>query len=228
MFRALAQCDMQQLLQLGERFASRGHYPAAFLCLDRVFSVPLKLQASTLPDVASMLKIFLDYARMLRNLGAISNPCDSLCVRRLFALRISTEDLFLIAKGSLLAAERNSRLTPSVQEKDEGFLVPRWELEQLIKHVLKTRLLTRVNAENTLFYNLRSLQPCLSYTVFHQCNVVDCSRSHIDLHGFDAVEYNARVRVHLLQILIYQTLYAVENSLEHAQHHWSACFTIYG
>ncbi|KAI1785582.1 hypothetical protein LXA43DRAFT_1185708 [Ganoderma leucocontextum] len=220
MFKLIAGRDTRQLLELAEKLTSHGpgRYPAAFLCLDRVFSAPLKLQTATLPEIASKLRTFHLYARMLQKFWAVNNPCDEPSVRKVFAIERSTEDLFLLPNVSLLASHRNDRLTPSARETDQGLLVPRWELERLFKYVLKGRLLKRVNEENDMLYGLRPLQPCLSYTVFRQCNRVDCPRSHIDAQHYNTADYNTRVRVHILQILIYQTLYVVETPYERARH----------
>ncbi|KAI1785420.1 hypothetical protein LXA43DRAFT_132940 [Ganoderma leucocontextum] len=222
MFKLIVRRDTQRLLELAVKLTSQGRHPAAFLCLDRVFTAPLNLQAATLPEITSKLQTFHVYACMLQKLWAVNNPCDEPDVRKVFAIERSTEDLFLIPNVSLLASNRNDRLTPSARETDQGLLVPRWELERLFKHVLKWRLLRRVNEENDMLCSLRPLQPCLPYTVFRQCNRVDCPRSHVDAHHYNAADYNSRVRVHIIQILIYQTLYAVENLYEHARHqrHW--------
>lgn len=217
MFRVIARRDVQHLLELGERFVTQGRYPAAFLCLDRIFSVPIKLQAATLPEISRKLQTFHLYARMLSKLWTVNNPCDDPGVRKMFAIELSTEDLFLLPKDSLLATQHNDRLTPSARDTDQGLLVPRWELERLLKYVMKERLLKRVNEENQMLYTLRPLHPCLSYTVFRQCNRVDCPWSHVDMQLYNTTDYNTRVRVQVLQILIYQTLYAVENPHEHAR-----------
>ena len=217
MFRSIAKRDSQQLLVLGEKFAGQGCEPAAFLCLDRVFSVPPKLQAAALPEIVKTLQTFYVYARMLRKLCIVNNPCDDPSVRRIFAISPSTEDLVLLPKGSILASQHNCRLTPSACDTDQGLLVPRWELDRLLKYFLKDRLLKRVKEEDTMLHTLRPLHPCLSYTVFRNCNRVDCPWTHIDVQHYDAVDYNIRVRVHILQILIYQTIYAVENPYKYVQ-----------
>ncbi|KAM5542264.1 hypothetical protein V8D89_004137 [Ganoderma adspersum] len=202
---------------LRDEFAGEGRYPAAFLCFDRVFSVPLKLQAATLPEIARALQTFYGYVRMLQELWAVNNPCDDPSVRKMFTIEFSTEDLFLLPNGSFLASHRNEPLTPSARETDRGLLIPRWELEKLLKYVLKERLLKRVKEENEMLHALRPLHPCLSYAIFRQCNRIDCPWAHVDVQHYNTADYNTRVRIHILQILIYQTLYAVENPHEYAR-----------
>ncbi|KAI0716097.1 hypothetical protein C8T65DRAFT_606293 [Cerioporus squamosus] len=223
MFRAMVKRDAAEELRiLSAKFIATGNAPAAFLCLDRLFSAKLKLQTASLPEIAGSLQVFLTYARMLHKMSTVPNPCDDPVICRVFALQSSTEDLFRLHDGSFIASQCNSRLTPSARPTEQGTLVPRYELESLVKHVLKTRLLRRVNDENSLCRGLRPLQPCLTYVVFNQCNRVECPRNHGDYRQYDTAAYNARVRVHILQILIYQTLYNVENSEELArqQRNW--------
>lgn len=219
MFRAVVKRDAaEELRTLSAKFFAAGNIAAAFLCLDRLFSTSPKLQTASLAQIADNLQTFLIYSRMLHKLSTVTNSCDDPVIRKVFALQNSTEDLFLVHAGSLMASQCNARLTPSARSTEQGTLVPRWELERLIKHVLKSRLLRRVNDENTLCRGLRPLQPCLTYVVFNQCNRAECPRQHGDhLRQYDAAAYNARVRVHLLQVLIYQTLYNVENSEELAR-----------
>ncbi|TFK88273.1 hypothetical protein K466DRAFT_598787 [Polyporus arcularius HHB13444] len=217
MFRAIANCNSEELRTLGVKFASSGNVPAAFLCLDRAFSASLKLQTAALRDIADSLQTFLIYARMLQRLYSVTDSCNDPIIRKVFSLQSSTEDSFLLHPSTFLVSQCNSRLTPSARMTDEGTLVPRWELEHLIKHVLKVRLIRRVSEENNACTNLRPLHPCLPFAVFNQCNRVECPRNHADYQHYDAAAYNIFVRVHILQILIYQTLYAVENSREFAR-----------
>ncbi|KAI0757675.1 hypothetical protein C8Q80DRAFT_1134839, partial [Daedaleopsis nitida] len=217
MFRAIAKRETARLLSLGEKFITALNEPATFLCLDFTFSVPLKLQAASLSDIANIQQTFLAYARMLQKLSNVAKPCEDTLVRKIFALKPSTEDLFLLPAGSFLAAQCNGRLTPSARITDQGTQVPRWELERLIKHELKVRLLDRVNEEHRLCRELRPLQPCLAFAVFNQCNRTECPRNHADYQNYTAADYNVHVRVHLLQTLIYQTLYRAENPEELAR-----------
>ncbi|TBU42438.1 hypothetical protein BD309DRAFT_866309 [Dichomitus squalens] len=221
MFIAIAKHDIQQLLILGKKFdVSQASGPAAFMCLDRVFSVPLKLQTATSSQLVHALQTFHLYACMLHKLWSVKNPCDDPTIRKVFALQDITEDVFLVPKGAILAAGCNDHLTPSAQETEHGVRVSRWELQKLIKHVLKLRLLKRVREENKMCYGLHTLQPCLSHAVFRQCNRGNCTRIHVESERYDAAAYHTRIRTHILQILIYQTLYAVENPYEHARHRW--------
>ena len=225
MFRAIAKHDMQELLVLSNRFASRSNHSAAFICLDRIFSAPLKLQTATQSHIINALQTFYLYACMLQKFCSVRSPCDDPIVRRLFALEPFTADLFLLPKGALLAATSNRNLIPSAREVENGLLVNRWELEKLLKDVLKLRLLSRVNEEDKMCSGLPALQPCLSHAIYGHCNRMGCPFDHIDSERYDVPAYNTRIRLHILQILIYQTLYYTENPREHAQRRRSDFFS---
>ncbi|KAI0757678.1 hypothetical protein C8Q80DRAFT_1134850 [Daedaleopsis nitida] len=222
MFRAIAKRDTAGLLALGQNFMLGSNESATFLCFDYAFSGSLKLQAASLPDISKTQQTFYVYARMLQKMFILKEPCEDDRICKIFALRSSTENLFLLPRGSFLAAQCNGRITPSARTTEQGTSLPRPELERLIKQELKVRLLKRVNDENRLCRDLCPLHPCLAYTVFNQCNRKDCPRDHADYQNYTSADYNVRVRVVILQVLIYQTIYRVENSEEvgRQQCHW--------
>ncbi|KAI9068145.1 hypothetical protein FKP32DRAFT_1672451 [Trametes sanguinea] len=222
MFRAIARRNTNDLQALSKAFRSRGNSAAAFLCLDHVFASPLPLQNASLPDVSAALETFRDYALSLQHLVVNGALCDDPVIRKLFALQDLGDDLFLIPKDSFLSAETNMRHTPSAKPVDQGVSVPRWELEQLFKFVLRTRLLRRIQEENGVLSKVRALQPCLTTVVFRQCNRVECPRHHGNFDNYDSAAYNLRVRVILQQILIYQMMYPMEHPRERAwqQRYW--------
>ncbi|OBZ79120.1 TPR and ankyrin repeat-containing protein 1 [Grifola frondosa] len=215
MFRAIASSDLARLLQLGEKFYLLHHnMAAAFLCMDHVFSTMPKLQAASLSQIATKLQTFLSYAQMLQKFVSDSDLCNNKTIRKLFGFEASTEELFLIPKETSLFTQINDRLTPTARSTDEGSIVVRWELERLIGFFLRGRLLRRVIQENEMCHTLRAFRPCLPFIIFRHCNRQECPRDHVDPAFYDANAYNNRVRVHLQQILIYQTLHAVENGAE--------------
>ncbi|KAI0369978.1 hypothetical protein BV20DRAFT_945276 [Pilatotrama ljubarskyi] len=216
MFRAIARRDMDKLRTLRNRFSARGNLAAAFLCLDHVFSTPLKLQTAPLAEVVETLQTFAEYVHMLHSWSVDREASENKAIRKLFAIQTSSEDLFFLPRESFLSTQTNSRITPSVRATDLGISLPRWELEQLLKSVLNGLLLRRVKEENHVLRALRVLQPCLTYVVYQQCNRVECPRHHGDFQHYDAIAYNTRVRIILQQILIYHSLHAIEHPRERA------------
>ena len=60
MFEYIAQGQIPQLQELGERFLStHADSAAALLCLDHVFDKPVKVQSANPTEVASTLRAFL-------------------------------------------------------------------------------------------------------------------------------------------------------------------------
>ena len=228
MFRAISKHEMQVLVTLAGRFKSRNNNAATFLCLDRVFSIPLKLQVASLQEIASKLEIFFFYVRQLRQLAVITTPCDNLDIRKLFAVQTSTEDLFILQNQSLLATQCAPRLTPNARVGDSGTILPRSELDRLIKFILKDRLVRRVDEETNILYHIRPLQPCLPFSVFGQCSRTQCPRQHLAAENHDAATYNIRIRVHVLQILISNTTYGAQHGMQQVTQQESALFFSHG
>ncbi|KAI0935696.1 hypothetical protein AcV5_004043 [Taiwanofungus camphoratus] len=215
MFRAIMSDNLATLLPLGERFHLWHHNDAAaFLCLDHVFSSPLKLQAASLADISTKLQTFLLYARLLQKYASDPQPCDNEEIQRLLGFETSTQELFLVPNGTLLYLHCNARPTPTIRATDQGYLVLRWELAMLIKHTLCERLRRRITDENEACRKAWALQPCLSFAAFDRCNRQDCPQMHQHALSYDADFYTTRVRVYLQQILIYHTLYAFEHPSE--------------
>lgn len=214
MFHAITKRDLPALRRLAARFIKRLNTPAAFLCFDHLFVAKPKFHALSLREIVDQLQMFLIYARALKGLATVAAPCDDPTICKLFAIRISTEDSFLLHKDSYLASKCNLGSTPNFLTREDGILVPRWELDRLVKSVVKSRLLHQVSGETYGLYVARPLRPCLHFSIFSQCNRTECSHQHLPREAHNAETYNTRIRVHILQILIIQTLYTIQNSIE--------------
>ena len=214
MFHAITKRDLPALRRLAARFIKRLNTPAAFLCFDHLFVAKPKFHALSLREIVDQLQMFLIYARALKGLATVAAPCDDPTICKLFAIRISTEDSFLLHKDSYLASKCNLGSTPNFLTREDGILVPRWELDRLVKSVLKTHLLRKVSEESYSLYVARPLRPCIPFSVFGQCNRTECPHQHLPQETHNAEMYNLRIRVHVLQILIIQTLYPIQNSME--------------
>ncbi|KAI0641201.1 hypothetical protein C8Q79DRAFT_992409 [Trametes meyenii] len=226
MFRAIARRELSELDIHAKAFFARGNLAAAFLCLDHIFSTPMKLQTMPLVDIPAKLQTFMQYAQILQKFSTDSKVCGNKAIRKMFAILEAKDECFILPKDSYLsqkALENSRSLTPSAQAVELGTSVPRWELEKLLKHVLRSMLLRRVKDENLTLRNLRPLQPCLPYAVFLECHCNLCPRHHINFQDYDAAMFNARVRVVIQQILIYHVLNSVKKSQQEVQaqrHFW--------
>ncbi|KAH9949529.1 hypothetical protein B0H21DRAFT_728406 [Amylocystis lapponica] len=195
MFRAIVSADFATLSQLGERFY-RLHQDiaAALVCLDHVGSNLPNLRAASAHNVANTFQSFLLYARILQNLSADANPCSNEIMRRSFRFEPTTEEYFLIPKETWLY----NFCSPSRRPTDRGEEVLRWDLEQLLRRLLRNRLRSQVRNENDLCHDIRVLQPCLPFI-------------------FSIATYCLRVRISVQQILIYHTVFAIE---DYGNGHW--------
>ncbi|GBE78672.1 predicted protein [Sparassis crispa] len=224
MFRAIVSSEFETLLQLGEKFLHVHHdEAAALLCFDRVFGTSLKLQTASLPEIAEQLRSFLFYVQLLQKFANDVDPDNNGVIRRLFGFRSPTQELFLLPKETFLCTQCQMCSTPTWQVTEEGALVPRWVLRTLVRQVLRVeRLLRRILVENEACRTARTLQPCLSYVVYGQCHRNDCPQVHTSAASYDAKTYNLRIRIHLQQILIYHTIFAVEDVRQQVRQrrHW--------
>ncbi|TFY57544.1 hypothetical protein EVJ58_g6956 [Rhodofomes roseus] len=224
MFRAIATTSRQQLLSLGERF-HRWHKndAAALLCLDHAFSGPLNFEHATLLDMATVLKYFQLYAQLLWSLASHAQPSNTPEIRRLFGFvpETDSEDFFVVQKDTLLYTfcSDSERVAPSIRSREEGIAVLRSDLDRVLRGILQDRLRKRVVGENELCRNARVFRVCLAYAAFGRCPRMDhCPQVHVAAEMFDTDLYNLRVRICLQQILIYNTVYAVESFYEQARH----------
>ncbi|KAH9855762.1 hypothetical protein C2E23DRAFT_548924 [Lenzites betulinus] len=214
MFRAIARRDLTLLESLGIKFSTGGNVAAAFLCFDHVFSAPFKLQTASLVEVADKLCLFYAYACNLQRFCADSTIWGNSAVLKMFAIQESADETFLLPKDCYLATLTTPRLAPSAQVVELGIVLPRWELEKVLKCALTDMLLRRIKNENSAIRSLRRIQPCLPYAVYHHCNRVECPRYHEDFDSYDSTAFNARIRVVMQQILVYQLVRGVEHPRE--------------
>ena len=217
MFRALSQNDIPVLANLGELFHRQENLSAALLCLDRVFAHISSLESASLSEIVAYFQRFLIYARILQRLSCDPDPCGNQHIRRLFAFRTAngdSEELFVLPKGCYLYG----RVHPGTPAEVEGVAdkrihhdIRRWDLERLIKEELRERLKKKVWDQNEISHNLLRLRPCLLFAASGFCPRRECPQLHIHESPADAgTIYSHLVHVHVLQIMIFHTLYATD------------------
>ncbi|RPD59349.1 hypothetical protein L226DRAFT_576154 [Lentinus tigrinus ALCF2SS1-7] len=211
MFQAITRQDHSKLVEMANKFCASDRLAQALLCLDHVFSMPIQLLQLTLPEVATNLQNFLSYVRLLQAFSYIPHPTDNFGIRKLLHLHAITEDHFVLPKDAYLITRVSERLISRFQTTDRGYIIPRWELNNIVQFGLQERLLQRVNEENVICRRLSSLRPCLPYAAYLPCPRDGCPRYHGELDYYGTAAYNIRVRIHLLQMLIYRTLDGVDS-----------------
>ncbi|KAI0762352.1 hypothetical protein C8Q74DRAFT_1336826 [Fomes fomentarius] len=211
MFQAIAAHKLPALVQLSHEFLRRRNHAATALCLDHIFASSPQLESTPLQGIISSLSAFLAYCQLLQVFVAGRDLTDNPVVRKLFNLHTSTEDLFVVPKDAWILTGASERLLLRLQSMEHGYVVPRWEVDNLLKSRLRERLLHKVNEENEAIRKLHFLRPCLGYAIHLQCRREGCPRYHGDLEYYSPLGYNMRVRIQLLQLLIYRTVESIES-----------------
>jgi hypothetical protein len=92
------------------------------------------------------------------------------------------------------------------RDKHPSRLVSRRDLTRVLRVSLSERLWCKVMEENEICLTAKVFSPCL-YALLGTCTR-ECSRDHVDPATLNqpGFYYNCRVRLHLKQIQIFQTL----------------------
>ena len=124
----------------------------------------------------------------------------------------SNEDLFLLPQGSYLHSFALSEGVAVVSDTTtQAVHIQRWDLERLVKTALRDRLKERVWNLNELCHNLHHLRPCLLSATSNHCPRPGCSQLHVATSPHEStITYNNLVRIHVLHIMIFHTLYATD------------------
>ncbi|KAH9931251.1 uncharacterized protein B0H18DRAFT_929734 [Fomitopsis serialis] len=220
MFRAIVLSDAPRLLGLSEQFRQRHKDVASALrSLDHAFMVMPKLKAASLPEIVDSLHHFSIYVELLRVFASAANLCDDEGIRRLFAVQAATDDFFLIPKDTFLFGRCARRWTQGSRRNDQGVLVLKSELHRLLQQALQERLCMKVREENDLCHRTHAFQVCLPFFTSGTCFRAECPQDHVAAKDYGADSYNLRIRVHLQQIAIYNSVRTLENRFEQAQQH---------
>ncbi|KAF8151989.1 hypothetical protein K438DRAFT_1988110 [Mycena galopus ATCC 62051] len=206
MFQAICGREISTLQRLGELFETTNPI-AALLCLDHCFTNPPKIQALRVDGVSGELRVFLCYIKLL-NTFTWADPCAHPLVEKLFGYIRQGDNDFLVSKHtflySALGEGHPAFRRANMEENMESIILDGSELRDVYHQTLKERLRLRVLQENEMCKKTRAFSPCLTFSVFEgQCNRVDCPLEHLPPPTRE--EYNLRVRIHLQQILIFQT-----------------------
>ncbi|KAF8807162.1 hypothetical protein BYT27DRAFT_7189247 [Phlegmacium glaucopus] len=207
MFEAINAGDLKLLRTLSKKFVSRNDRVSAVLCLDHYFQSFPSLRNLTSLELSELLHDFHFYCRSLETLILARNPCNNILIRKLFRIHPSSDNIFLLPNATFLHSKIIATRVNLVRSDEEGILISEWELRRKFKECLMDRLLHIVQTENnSCRHDASAFTPCLPYIVNRQCNRVQCPRQHIEASSLTRSWYNLQVRIHLQQILIFQTL----------------------
>ncbi|KAK0456957.1 hypothetical protein EV421DRAFT_103155 [Armillaria borealis] len=207
MFTAIIHAQTSRLRELGSEFHKMGHSSAALLCLDQYFSQTLRIQDMTLVDAVKELSFFYTYAGLLSAAAFRTDPSGDAPTATLFGFRRIAENEFLVPSNTWLhSAAFKLRPRDANQDSDADLRLSVLELRGLFQHVLRRHLKQRTASENDQCARSKAVLPCLVFAVSGFCRRHDCPEAHVSPSVIDAAYYNMRVRLHLQQILILQSL----------------------
>ncbi|KAJ7479971.1 hypothetical protein B0H11DRAFT_1725402, partial [Mycena galericulata] len=217
-FLDLANGKVSNPLFAGQLFTGSNNGALALFCLDHYFTNPPRTQALSTKALAEHLQIFLAYVKLLYHFAFNVDPCNSDVAEKLFGFRKEGENNYSIRQGAFI----RRALSNTSGGND---LITGSDLRLILRQSLSGRLVERVRVENEMCRMTKAFEgPCLTFAIYNgHCNRVHCPQEHIlsSPSQFNAQEYNLRVRIHLQQILIYQSLYHTNiDQFEFEQRSW--------
>ncbi|KAK6977441.1 UvrD-like helicase ATP-binding domain-containing protein, partial [Favolaschia claudopus] len=221
MFIAIANRDWPNLLLLAQSFLKATNKPPALLSLDHYFANNrLNITTPEIEEAVADLRLFLDYVFLLHNVTT-ADPCISINTRKLLGYKKEGEDRFLVPTGTFL---QSALSTPS----GASDVLSSSQLREIFQESLRQRMFHRIREENAMCRSAKEFAgPCPRFALSNgQCNHFDCRQEHILPSALDQTRYNLRLRMHLLQILIYQGLTTVETGDRDRRFWLSRLYTI--
>jgi hypothetical protein len=122
MFKAIQGADHASLRTLAKTFIRTENDPAALLCLDHVFSSPLKLRNLPLVEIQASLSLYLDYIRLLNKFYNDESLTEGSNHQRLFGFQVLGENRYLVPKHTLLYEKLTNR---SGSKEERGWVYMR-------------------------------------------------------------------------------------------------------
>ena len=205
MFKAIRRIDRGSIRTLAETFIETGNYPAALLCLDHVFSSPLKLRNLPLAEIQASLSLYLDYIRLLNRFRRDESLARGSNHQMLFGFQVLGENRYLVPRHTVVHEELTAR--PGLgRENVDGYTCDSDELRRCITQIIKSRTQDRTEIQNGACTDVHGFSPCLYWLVEKRCSRLEgkgqCPLQHMQPEQLTVGWYRARLRLILLQIKI--------------------------
>jgi len=101
MFKAIAECDFHKLRTLGNHFYYMDEDIAALLCIDHVFG-DIKASTGSMDDGHFLVRLFRNYAELLRKFVDDQLPSSHPRFRALFNFRVDRRQVVTLIPGTFL------------------------------------------------------------------------------------------------------------------------------
>ncbi|KAF9242380.1 hypothetical protein BU15DRAFT_43965 [Melanogaster broomeanus] len=213
MFQAIAKADFPNLDKLALTFLEKGQNASALLALDHIFGRLPVLKSAKLADMSAFLAKFLRYAHLIHQVTAHADPLSSNSLKRLFCISEVSSTEYGMEIGSFLHSCATGDRHGPMYLQPSRVTLSRSDMVSALRKYLAEHLCERVTAENELCFDAVVFSQCLPFIVNGHCNRIGCPQDHINLSALDTKQYNTRVRIHLQQICILQTMYSANPHL---------------
>ena len=205
MFKAIRTSDHTSLRTFAKAFIKKGNDPAALLCLDHFFSIPLKLRNHPMDEVHASLCLYLDYILLLNKLRQKESLAEGSARRRLFGFQMLGTNRYLVPEHTPLYKKVvNGSL--SGKKSANGYTCSYNELSRSITDVIVTRISQRTKVQNATCRDVHGFSPCLQSLFKRECNsskgTGTCTFQHVEPDQLTVDWYHARLGLILLQLQI--------------------------
>ncbi|KAF8588487.1 hypothetical protein K439DRAFT_1335105 [Ramaria rubella] len=206
-FYAILNKDNTQLLSLARQSPQiPGSNPMlALLCLDQALSKPPRMLDEDARTVSRQLEDYDMYVQLLRTVILDWHKAEAAALLGLVddtheAIAETTQEFCVLSTSVLYKyLGRN-------QSHNEEIKIPSTGLPETIRDVLGQRMVNRVLEEHEVCLHTKAFRPCINFALHGICNYHACPRDHIPRGAHSVEAFNLRVRLHMQQILIVQTL----------------------
>jgi hypothetical protein len=204
MFEAIRHEDRASLRTLAKTFIGMGSEPAALLCLDHVFLLPLKLRNRSLVEVRASLSLYLDYIRLLNKFRRNQSLAEGSNHQKLFGFQV-LGDRYLVPEHTLLY-EKLTNQSGSGKKSVDGHKCNHDELGRAINQLISSRINDRTKIQNGTCRDVQGFSPCLHLLIQKECSALkgkgSCNFLHVRQEQLTLDWYHARLRLILLQFQI--------------------------
>jgi len=205
MFGAIQRSDYSSLRTLAKTFIGIQNDPAALLCLDHVFSSPLRLLNLSLVEIQASLSLFLGYIHLLSKFLRDKSFAEDSNHQKLFGFQVLEDNRYLAPKHTLVYEELIIRSGSSGKNVD-GYRCSYEELSRCIVQLISSWIYDRTRMQNEACRSVHGFSPCLYLLVKGRCDPPEemrpCTFQHIRPDQLTVNWYHARLRLILLQFRI--------------------------
>jgi hypothetical protein len=182
-----------------------GNDSAALLCLDHLFSSPLRLQKLRLAEVEALLSLYLDCVCLLNKLRREESLAQDSAHQRLFGFQVLGQNDYLVPEHSPLH-KKLANQSGSGKRDANGYRCGGNELSQSIAHLISSRTLDPTKIQDGTCRDIHGFSPCLKLLVQRKCNLPKgtgpCAFQHIQPEELTVNWFHTRLRLILLQFQI--------------------------